>query len=50
MSKTISIREKATLIVEFDTWKMLNDLKNEQRLKSIDEVIQFLLNEYKLEI
>lgn len=48
MSKTIGIREKATLIVEFDSWKRLNNLKNKLGLKTIDEVIQHLLNEYSL--
>ena len=45
VSKTIGIREKATLIVEFDTWRALNKLKNEFGLKSIDEVIQYLISE-----
>ncbi|MFB0564023.1 MAG: hypothetical protein ACETWM_22720 [Candidatus Lokiarchaeia archaeon] len=45
MSKTISLREKSTLIVEFDTWRTLNKLKKELGLKSLDEVIQYLISE-----
>ncbi|MEM2959856.1 MAG: hypothetical protein Q6366_002635 [Candidatus Freyarchaeota archaeon] len=46
MSKTVSAREKATLIVDFDTWKRLNKIKNELNLNSIDETIQFLIGEH----
>ncbi|MEM2134143.1 MAG: hypothetical protein QXG44_04785 [Candidatus Jordarchaeaceae archaeon] len=47
MSKTVSAREKATLIVDFDTWKRLNKIKNELNLNSIDETIQFLIGEHE---
>ncbi|MBS7251477.1 MAG: hypothetical protein KIH08_12950 [Candidatus Freyarchaeota archaeon] len=46
MSKTVSAREKATLIVDFDTWKHLNRIKNELNLNSIDETIRFLIGEH----
>ncbi|GEM_PF-4789890 len=47
MSKTVNnVREKATLIVDFDTWKSLNQIKNDLNLNSIDEVIRFLIGEY----
>ncbi len=47
MSKTVNnVREKATLIVDFDTWKGLNQIKNELNLNSIDEAIRFLIKEY----
>jgi hypothetical protein len=45
MSKTMTIREKATLIVDFDTWRNLNKLKNDLGLKTIDEAIKHLLKE-----
>nr|MDO8079395.1 hypothetical protein [Candidatus Freyarchaeota archaeon] len=43
MSKTVTIREKATLVVDFDTWRILNKLKNELGLKTIDETIKHLM-------
>jgi hypothetical protein len=47
MSKKVNnAREKATLIVDFDTWKSLNQIKNELNLNSIDEAIRFLIGEY----
>jgi macrodomain Ter protein organizer (MatP/YcbG family) len=45
VSRTITIREKATVIVDFDTWMALNKLNKELGLKNIDETIQYLIKE-----
>lgn len=50
MSNTVGIREKATLIVEFNTWKKLNQLKNDLGFKSIDAVVDYLLNEHSMKL
>ncbi|WXG39403.1 MAG: hypothetical protein WED07_00985 [Candidatus Freyarchaeum deiterrae] len=45
MTNTLTIREKATLVVDFDTWRDLNQLKTELGLKTIDDTIKHLIKE-----